>query len=61
MTGSGKSFLCNFLLTHGQKYAPRTFIFDLGGSYRMLTQLFGGSYLQVGIERRTFTINPIQP
>lgn len=58
MTGSGKSFLCNFLVTHAQKYEPRTFIFDLGGSYRMLTQLFGGSYMQVGIERRSFTINP---
>ena len=58
MTGSGKSFLCNFLVTHAQKYEPRTFIFDLGGSYRMLTQLFGGSYMQVGIEKRSFTINP---
>jgi type IV secretion system protein VirB4 len=58
MTGSGKSFTCNFLLTHAQKYDPRTVIFDLGGSYRMLTQLFGGSYLQIGVERRAFTINP---
>jgi type IV secretion system protein VirB4 len=58
MTGSGKSFLCNFLLTHGQKYSPRTVIFDLGGSYRVLTELFGGSYLQIGVERRPFTINP---
>lgn len=58
MTGSGKSFLCNFLVTHAQKYAPRTFIFDLGGSYGKLTELFGGSYMHVGIERRAFTINP---
>ncbi len=58
MTGPGKSFLCNFLLTHGQKYSPRTVIFDLGGSYRMLTELFGGSYMQIGVERREFTINP---
>jgi type IV secretion system protein TrbE len=58
MTGAGKSFLCNFLLTHGQKYKPRTVIFDLGGSYRMLTELFGGSYMQIGVERRGFTINP---
>ncbi len=58
MTGAGKSFLCNFLVTHGQKYGPRTVIFDLGGSYRMLTELFGGSYMQIGVERRAFTINP---
>src|SRR5579864_3955431 len=32
-TGSGKSFLLNFLITNMQKYDPRTFIFDLGGSF----------------------------
>ena len=58
MTGTGKSFTCNFLLTHAQKYTPRTVIFDLGGSYRMLTQLFGGSYMQLGIDRNAFSINP---
>jgi len=58
MSGTGKSFTCNFLLTHAQKYNPRTVIFDLGGSYKMLTQLFGGSYMPIGVERRSFTINP---
>ena len=57
-TGSGKSFFLNFLLTNLQKYAPLTYIFDLGGSYESLTQLFHGSYLQVGIEQRSFVINP---
>jgi type IV secretion/conjugal transfer VirB4 family ATPase len=57
-TGSGKSFLLNFLITNLQKYAPYTFIFDLGGSYESLTQLFGGSYLRIGVESRSFTINP---
>ena len=57
-TGSGKSFLLNFLLTHVQKYDPYTVIFDLGGSYRRLTRRFGGSDIHVGLERRTFTINP---
>jgi type IV secretion system protein TrbE len=41
-----------------QKYEPYTFIFDLGGSFGSLTQLFGGSYLKVGIESRDFKINP---
>lgn len=59
-TGSGKSFFLNFLLTNLQKYAPLTYIFDLGGSYESLTHLFGGSYLSVGIERRAFTINPFR-
>ena len=58
MTGSGKSFFCNFLLQNAQKYAPLTFIFDIGGSFESLTSIFGGSYLNVGQESRDFTINP---
>jgi type IV secretion system protein VirB4 len=58
MTGSGKSYLCNFILQNAQKYAPLTFIFDIGGSFQSLTSIFGGSYLNVGQEARDFTINP---
>src|ERR1700723_1880233 len=57
-TGAGKSFLVNFLATNLQKYAPHTFIFDLGGSFESLTQLFGGSYVRVGLESGDFKINP---
>jgi len=57
-TGAGKSFLLNFLITNLQKYAPHTFIFDLGGSFESLTQLFGGSYVRVGLESEDFKINP---
>jgi type IV secretion system protein TrbE len=57
-TGSGKSFLLNFLITNLQKYDPFTFIFDLGGSFESLTHLFAGSYLRVGRESTGFTINP---
>jgi type IV secretion system protein TrbE len=59
-TGSGKSFFLNFLLTNMQKYQPLTYIFDLGGGYEHLTRLFEGSYLPVGIENRSFTINPFR-
>ena len=59
-TGSGKSFFLNFLITNLQKYQPLTYIFDLGGSYESLTKLFDGSYLRVGIEHRSFTINPFR-
>jgi type IV secretion system protein VirB4 len=58
MTGSGKSYLCNFLLQNAQKYEPLTFIFDIGGSFQSLTTIFEGSYLNVGQEERDFTINP---
>jgi type IV secretion system protein TrbE len=57
-TGAGKSFLLNFLITNLQKYVPYTFIFDLGGSFESLTQLFGGSYIRVGLESGNFRINP---
>ncbi|MBV9889204.1 MAG: DUF87 domain-containing protein [Acidobacteria bacterium] len=57
-TGSGKSFLLNFLITNLQKYDPFTFIFDVGGSFESLTRLFGGSYLNIGTESTSFTINP---
>jgi type IV secretion system protein VirB4 len=46
------------LLQNAQKYAPLTFIFDIGGSFQSLTTIFGGSYLNVGQEARDFTINP---
>ena len=58
MTGSGKSYLCNFLLQNAQKYDPLTFVFDIGGSFESITTIFGGSYLNVGQEARDFTINP---
>jgi type IV secretion/conjugal transfer VirB4 family ATPase len=57
-TGSGKSFLLNFLITNLQKYEPYTFIFDLGGSFESLTQLFKGAYVRVGMNSPDFRINP---
>ncbi len=57
-TGSGKSFTLNFLIQSLQRYAPLTFIFDLGGSYETLTRGFGGAYLNVGLKNPGFTINP---
>jgi type IV secretion/conjugal transfer VirB4 family ATPase len=58
MTGSGKSYFCNFLLQNAQKYAPQTYIFDIGGSFQSLTTIFGGSYSNVGQDARDFMINP---
>ena len=59
-TGSGKSFLLNFLVTHAQKYEPATVIFDLGHSYRKLATLLGGSFLELGLRERNVTINPVR-
>jgi type IV secretion/conjugal transfer VirB4 family ATPase len=57
-TGSGKSFLVNFLVTHAQKYDPLTVILDLGHSYRKLATLLEGRYVEVGLHQRDVTINP---
>lgn len=57
-TGSGKSFLLNFLITHAQKYEPLTVILDLAHSYRKLATLLDGRYLEVGLRQRDVSINP---
>ena len=57
-TGSGKSFLLNFLITHAQKYAPLTVVLDVGHSYRKLATLLGGRYLEIGLRQDGVTINP---
>jgi type IV secretion system protein VirB4 len=57
-TGSGKSFLLNFLITHAQKYAPQTVVLDVGHSYRKLAMLLGGRYVEIGLRQHEVTINP---
>ncbi|MEO7276329.1 MAG: hypothetical protein ABIX28_20250 [Vicinamibacterales bacterium] len=57
-TGSGKSFLLNFLVTHLQQYDPFTLVLDLGHSYRKLATLLDGSYLELGLRQHAVTINP---
>jgi type IV secretion system protein VirB4 len=57
-TGSGKSFLLNFLITHAQKYNPRTLIFDIGGGYRKLASLLEGSTWQMQLTDAPYAINP---
>mgnify|MGYP000076508098 CR=1 FL=1 len=57
-TGSGKSFLVNFLMTHAQKYDPVTVILDLGHSYQKLATLLQGRYLEIGLRHPDVTINP---
>ena len=57
-TGSGKSFLLNFLVTSAQQYDPFTIILDLGHSYRKLAALLHGRYVELGLRQRSVTINP---
>jgi type IV secretion system protein VirB4 len=57
-TGSGKSFLLNFLVTHAQKYDPLTVVLDLGHSYRKLAALLDGRYLELALRQPDVSINP---
>src|SRR4051812_37470369 len=57
-TGSGKSFLLNFLITHAQKYDPITLVFDIGGGYRKLASLLEGSTWQMRLTDAPYAINP---
>jgi type IV secretion system protein VirB4 len=57
-TGSGKSFLLNFLVTHAQKYNPITLIFDVGGGFQKLTTLLDGSRWRIGLPNDACRINP---
>jgi type IV secretion system protein VirB4 len=57
---AGKSVTTNLLIDHSQKDHPRTFILDIGGSYKMTTAKHGGSYLSMrfGENGQSFRINP---
>ncbi|MGE3512606.1 MAG: DUF87 domain-containing protein [Vicinamibacterales bacterium] len=57
-TGSGKSFLLNFLITQLQKYDPVTVVLDLGHSYRKLATLMEGAYPEIGLRQAGVSINP---
>lgn len=57
-TGSGKSFLLNFLVTQLQQHDPLIVALDLGHSYRKLATLLQGSYVELGLRRQSVTINP---
>lgn len=46
--GSGKSFVMNLLLASHVANGGAAVIIDIGGSYRRLTQLFDGTYIDIG-------------
>lgn len=47
-TGSGKSVHGNLAIAHEQKYGGFTYIFDVGGSYESVVELYGGKVDRVG-------------
>jgi type IV secretion system protein VirB4 len=47
-TGTGKSVNGNLAIAHEQKYGGFTYIFDIGGSYESVVELYGGHVDRIG-------------
>jgi len=47
-TGTGKSVHGNQIIALEQKYGGFTYIFDIGGSYESVVELYGGKVDRVG-------------
>ena len=49
-TGAGKSVHANQMLALEQKYNGFTYIFDIGGSYESMVELYGGRIDRIGLD-----------
>ena len=62
-TGSGKSVMGNATIAHEQKYGGFTYIFDIGGSYESVVELYGGRVDRIGKDGprlNPFTLEPTE-
>ena len=62
-TGSGKSVTGNLTIAHEQKYEGFTYIFDIGGSYESVVELYGGRVDRIGKDGprvNPFTLEPTE-
>jgi type IV secretion system protein VirB4 len=62
-TGSGKSVVGNITVAHEQKYGGFTYIFDIGGSYESVVELYGGRVDRIGKDGprlNPFTLEPTE-
>lgn len=57
-SGSGKSFLCNLILSQMLKSRPKVFILDIGASYKRFCENLGGQYVSLGLTSG-LSINPL--
>lgn len=56
-SGTGKSFMNNFLMLQQIARGVKLFIIDIGGSYRKLTELMGGQYFEINLSE-DYALNP---
>ncbi|MEZ2346447.1 VirB4 family type IV secretion system protein [Terriglobus sp. RCC_193] len=62
-TGSGESVTGNVTIAHEQKYGGFTYIFDIGGSYESVVELYGGRVDRIGKNGprvNPFTLEPTE-
>ena len=60
-TGSGKSVFGNQTIALEQKYGGFTYIFDIGGSYESLVELYGGRVDRVGRDGPRVALFALEP
>lgn len=59
-TGAGKSVLLNLIEAQFLRYgSAQVYIFDKGGSARVLTQALGGTHFDLGAEGETLSFQPL--
>src|SRR5262249_46056689 len=57
-TGSGKSFVTNQMSAQLIARGSRLVVIDIGGSYRHMTSIWGGTYIEIG-RSESVGLNPL--
>jgi type IV secretion system protein VirB4 len=60
-TGSGKSVFANQTIALEQKYGGFTFVFDIGGSYESVVELYGGRVDRIGKDGPRVALFALEP
>ena len=60
-TGSGKSVIGNATVALEQKYGGFTYIFDIGGSYESVVELYGGRVDRIGKDGPRLALFALEP
>lgn len=58
-SGSGKSFVNNFLMLQQIARGTKVFIIDIGGSYKKMCELLNGQYFEINLSD-SYSINPFE-
>ena len=58
-SGSGKSFVNNFLMLQQIARGVKVYIIDIGGSYKKMCELLGGQYFEINLSDN-YSINPFE-